>query len=154
MVDRSISIFLEALEKNSPEQRVAFLNEACGNDSELRKRVEILLSAHEDAGSFLEKPPEELAATAGADAHIADLLLLSAGDAIHAVPASQVQLTHQPANDPAKKIFSVAWEPSPETLLADGKVGARLQAAAFGRIARQQQGQEGEDYAHRPGEDP
>jgi serine/threonine protein kinase len=70
MIDRSI--FLEALEICSPEQRVAFLNEACGDDSKLRKRVEILLSAYEDAGSFLEKSPEELAATVGAEADIAD----------------------------------------------------------------------------------
>ncbi|MFT5441905.1 MAG: alkylation response protein AidB-like acyl-CoA dehydrogenase [Myxococcota bacterium] len=67
------------------------------------------------------------------DAHIADLLLLSSGDAVHAVPSSAVKLTAQAANDPAKKISSVEWTPSAATLLADGDAGRALQAAAFDR---------------------
>ncbi|MDA1166370.1 MAG: serine/threonine-protein kinase [Planctomycetota bacterium] len=54
------TIFLEALEKDNPEQRSAFLDEVCGEDAELRQRVETLLSAHNDAGSFLEKTPQEI----------------------------------------------------------------------------------------------
>ncbi len=54
------TIFLEALEKDNPEQRSAFLEETCGGDAELRQRVETLLSAHNDAGSFLEKTPQEI----------------------------------------------------------------------------------------------
>ncbi|MFT5093588.1 MAG: serine/threonine protein kinase [Porticoccaceae bacterium] len=54
------TIFLEALEKDNPEQRSAFLNDVCGEDAELRQRVETLLSAHNDAGSFLEKTPQEI----------------------------------------------------------------------------------------------
>jgi len=69
------------------------------------------------------------------DAHVADLLLLASGDALHAVPGSDVEVTAQPANDPAKRIFSVEWTPGDATLLADGESGARLQAAAFDRGA-------------------
>jgi len=69
------------------------------------------------------------------DAHIADLLLLASGDAVHAVPASEVEVTAQTANDPAKRIFSVEWTPGDATLMADGENGARLQAAAFDRGA-------------------
>ena len=54
------TIFLEALEKDNPEQRSAFLDDVCGEDAELRQRVETLLSAHNDAGSFLEKTPQEI----------------------------------------------------------------------------------------------
>jgi len=54
------TIFLEALEKDNPEQRIAFLDDVCGEDAELRQRVETLLSAHNDAGSFLEKTPQEI----------------------------------------------------------------------------------------------
>lgn len=54
------TIFLEALEKDNPEQRSAFLDKVCGEDAELRHRVETLLSAHNDAGSFLEKTPQEI----------------------------------------------------------------------------------------------
>ena len=50
------SIFLEAVEKTSPSEREAFLKEACAGDSQLRTRVEALLRAHDDAGSFLATP--------------------------------------------------------------------------------------------------
>jgi len=50
------TIFSEALEKETTEQRAAYLDEACGNDSELRSKIEALLKAHVEAGSFLEIP--------------------------------------------------------------------------------------------------
>jgi tetratricopeptide (TPR) repeat protein len=49
-------IFLAALEKGTPEERAAFLNVACKDDSDLRRRVERLLEAHPKAGGFLEGP--------------------------------------------------------------------------------------------------
>ncbi len=50
-------LFLVALEKNTPEERAQFLTETCGDDAEQRRRVEALLMAYDDAGSFLEKSP-------------------------------------------------------------------------------------------------
>ncbi len=38
-----------------PEERTAYLDQACGGDTELRRRVEVLLSAHA-ASEFLEAP--------------------------------------------------------------------------------------------------
>jgi alkylation response protein AidB-like acyl-CoA dehydrogenase len=67
------------------------------------------------------------------DAHIADLLLLVSGDEVYAVPAGDAGITAEKANDPAKRIFSVDWTPSADTLLASGDAGSRLQAAAFDR---------------------
>ena len=49
-------IFLAALERESAAERDAFIGEACGQDTELRCRVEQLLDSHRDAGSFLEHP--------------------------------------------------------------------------------------------------
>jgi serine/threonine protein kinase/tetratricopeptide (TPR) repeat protein len=49
-------IFLAALEKGTPEDRAAYLEEACKDDPELRRRVERLLEAHPKAGDFLENP--------------------------------------------------------------------------------------------------
>src|SRR5258708_624936 len=46
------SLFHAALEL-APEDRVAFLAEACDGDSELRAQVERLLVSHDEAGSFL-----------------------------------------------------------------------------------------------------
>jgi WD40 repeat protein/serine/threonine protein kinase len=49
-------IFLAALDKDSGGLRSAYLDEACGQDVELRQRVDALLARHEAAGSFLESP--------------------------------------------------------------------------------------------------
>jgi len=49
-------IFKGALERER-DRRAAFLRQACGSDSELRRQVEALLSSHEQAGSFMEAPP-------------------------------------------------------------------------------------------------
>ena len=38
-----------------PEERAACLDQACGGDTELRRRVEVLLSVHA-ASDFLEAP--------------------------------------------------------------------------------------------------
>jgi serine/threonine protein kinase len=57
------SLFLAALEIDSPEERAAFLTRACGDDVSLRAEVEKLLASHRVAGSFLEKPALELDAT-------------------------------------------------------------------------------------------
>ena len=46
-------IFLAALEKGTPDERVAFLNAACKDDADLRGRVQRLLDAHPRAGGFL-----------------------------------------------------------------------------------------------------
>jgi len=50
------AIFSEALEKQTAEERAAYLDEACGNDADLRSKVEALLNAHNEAGDFLEVP--------------------------------------------------------------------------------------------------
>jgi tetratricopeptide (TPR) repeat protein/serine/threonine protein kinase len=52
-------LFLQALDQPSPEERRAFLDRACGDDAALRAQVAALLASNEQAGSFLEKPPEE-----------------------------------------------------------------------------------------------
>src|SRR5438876_7686600 len=48
-------LFHSAIER-APEERAAFLDEACAGDQELRKEVEVLIAANEKAGSFIEKP--------------------------------------------------------------------------------------------------
>ena len=58
------SIFFAALEKPLGQQRAAFLNQACGNDAELRQRVERMLAAHPRAANFLNAPALDLDATA------------------------------------------------------------------------------------------
>jgi hypothetical protein len=42
-------IFLAALEREPGAPRAAYLNEACGQDTELKERVKALLAGHETA---------------------------------------------------------------------------------------------------------
>jgi serine/threonine protein kinase len=50
------AIFFAALEKGSPEERAAYVDAACAGDPDLRRRVEKMISAQLQAGSFLERP--------------------------------------------------------------------------------------------------
>ncbi len=51
----------------APDERAAFLAEACAGDEALRHEVESLLAAHDQAGSFIESPPNDVAAEMFAD---------------------------------------------------------------------------------------
>jgi serine/threonine protein kinase len=50
------AVFDHAHEIGSPAERKAYLDQACAGAPELREKVEALLRAYEEAGSFLEKP--------------------------------------------------------------------------------------------------
>jgi len=54
--NRVEAIFAVVLAKTSPEERASYIDEACAGDVELRQRVEALLKAYDDAGSFLQSP--------------------------------------------------------------------------------------------------
>jgi len=49
-------IFSAAMEQQSPEARAVYLDEVCGSDLDLRRRVERLLDAQPNVGSFLDSP--------------------------------------------------------------------------------------------------
>src|SRR5438876_11401074 len=55
--------FFAALEKGSAQERAAYLDEACAGDPDLRRRVEKMLAAQAQAGSFLEHPARSPIAT-------------------------------------------------------------------------------------------
>ena len=52
------TLFQEALSR-SPEERAAFLAQACAGRPELRAAVEALLAAHEKPGNILDRPPDQ-----------------------------------------------------------------------------------------------
>src|SRR5262245_2775483 len=65
------AIFFAAQQK-APHERAAYLAEVCGDSTALRQRLEQLLNAQEDIGSFLEapasnRPVEQLAEIASPD---------------------------------------------------------------------------------------
>jgi serine/threonine protein kinase/WD40 repeat protein len=49
-------IFTAALNKPNVAERASYLDGACGNDADLRERIEALLREHDQLGSFLESP--------------------------------------------------------------------------------------------------
>ena len=57
------AVFCMALEKQTAEERAAYLAEACQDAPELRHAVERLLAAHASAGDFVEQPPSGLGPT-------------------------------------------------------------------------------------------
>jgi hypothetical protein len=66
--NREMEIFTSVLERPTPAERAAYLDGACGDDAELRARIEALIQAHEQAGGFLptedaKTQPAELAET-------------------------------------------------------------------------------------------
>jgi alkylation response protein AidB-like acyl-CoA dehydrogenase len=70
------------------------------------------------------------------DAHVADLLLLARGDdALFAVPRDAARITPQPANDPSRKLASVAFEERRAGLVARGERARALLDAALDRGA-------------------
>jgi serine/threonine protein kinase/tetratricopeptide (TPR) repeat protein len=52
-------VFDEALRRAAGQDRARYLDEACGGDLEVRRRVERLLRAVSEAGSFLETPAQD-----------------------------------------------------------------------------------------------
>jgi WD40 repeat protein len=50
------TLFAEALQRPAGPERQRFLEEACGGDDALRRRVEALLKTYEGAGQFLQRP--------------------------------------------------------------------------------------------------
>ena len=56
-------IFSTALELSSPEERAKYLDKACGNNADLRQRVERMLDANPDMGAFMEAPALDIDAT-------------------------------------------------------------------------------------------
>ena len=57
-LSRIKELFQAAIER-APNERAAFLDEACGDDHALHQEVVSLLSAHQDAGAFAERPAIE-----------------------------------------------------------------------------------------------
>ncbi len=64
------TIFLGALEKESPKERRAYLDKMCGQDDALRRQVEELLYANADMSNFLNATGEFLVP----DARVPDLI--------------------------------------------------------------------------------
>ncbi len=54
--NRAKTIFLDLVENCPPERWDAYLDDACGGDTDLRRRVRVLLDAHQGADSLIDDP--------------------------------------------------------------------------------------------------
>ena len=70
---REQAVFAETLQRATPEARASYLDAACGTDKALRRRVEALLRAAENAGDFLEQPPTGLGGNTDSASLVSDL---------------------------------------------------------------------------------
>ena len=52
------SIFFTALEKETPEARTVYLDEACKGDAKMRRYIERMLNAHPKLDGFLQQSPD------------------------------------------------------------------------------------------------
>lgn len=59
LLRRAKAVFLAALEQEPGDHRAVYLNEACGDNEELRRKVERLLAIHDRNNEFLEQPAIE-----------------------------------------------------------------------------------------------
>jgi serine/threonine protein kinase/Tol biopolymer transport system component len=75
-VDRVLQSVLE----RPAEEREAFLEEACGADSSLKREVRSLLASYDDSGSFIERPAVEDGARLMADEREASLVGQTVGN--------------------------------------------------------------------------
>jgi len=64
---KQVDDLLDAVLEREAQARPRFLDEACGEDAELRAEVASLLAAHERAKDFIETPAFEVAARCVAD---------------------------------------------------------------------------------------
>ena len=56
-------IFFDALQKSTVEERDLFVEHACAGDSELYRRIKLLLESHNESTGPLDAPPPGFAAT-------------------------------------------------------------------------------------------
>jgi len=59
---QQIKVLLQSVLAREPNQRAAFLAEACADDESLRSDVASFIGSYEQAGDFLEAPAFELMA--------------------------------------------------------------------------------------------
>jgi serine/threonine protein kinase/tetratricopeptide (TPR) repeat protein len=64
-------IFLAAVDKATPAERAAYLDQACSGDPALRQRVEGLLQAHDEPGTFLRGARAPIGTASASPAEVA-----------------------------------------------------------------------------------
>ena len=98
------SIFLQALEKDTPQERAKWLDGICGRATPLRQRIDALLERHFQASCFLEKPLVEVEGTL-------DLSDLHHPDANHSVLKALQQVTGELSQVALREPLAIGIDP-------------------------------------------
>ncbi|MCC9609489.1 bifunctional serine/threonine-protein kinase/formylglycine-generating enzyme family protein [Blastopirellula sp. JC732] len=132
------SLFAQAIAIQSPEERARFLDEACGDDHELRVGVESLLRHAEIAGSFLEHPPLEAAVRAISDADIDATILPDEGSTCDDDASLQGQQHVQHKSSQPTDLSYLLPSDNPESLgrLGHYEILEVIGRGAFGTVLR------------------
>src|SRR5437868_2411664 len=104
-------VFVAALDLPDPQARQAFLERECGADADLRQRLEVLLKAHDDPASALDRP---LAGVGPGDAGATSSQAPANGPATasHPGPAEDVGSVSPAATSCWSRSARAAWERS------------------------------------------
>ena len=76
-----------------------------------------------------------------ADAHLADLILLNNEGEVHALTRDQIEVEHNPSIDSSRRLMSVKWQSSADTLVVGAEQGQLLWQQALNRGALSVAGQ-------------
>lgn len=121
--DRKIDEVLQSALELAPEQRPAFLKQACANDDALHRDIESLIVSYERAGSFMEKPAAEVDASLLARASAASIVGQSLGhyQIIRLIGAGGMGEVYRARDsrlgrDVAVKVLHVAFSPDADRL--------------------------------------
>ena len=90
------AVFEEAAEIASTQEREAYLDRACAGDQDLRRQVDTLLRALDDAGGFLEVPATYSPETAECDATTSGSSSAQPGDSPTSTGIAAVDETRSP----------------------------------------------------------
>ena len=71
---RQIEELYHAALEHSPDERTAFLHQACAGDEEMRREIASLLASHDQASSFIEAPPDDVVAGMMAEEQIRSMI--------------------------------------------------------------------------------
>jgi eukaryotic-like serine/threonine-protein kinase len=120
-------VFLAVLDLPDQEARIAYLDEACGQNSELRHQVEELLAAHARTGQFLDQPAVEQMA-AGTQPPVGQTFALDeeGGDAM----ADNKKANPSPRDEAAEDLQFLSPSTRPDSL---GRLGHYEMPQVLGR---------------------